>query len=170
MTALTNETAFLASQVRRFRWATWGAGPLEMADLMQTARIGLEKARRAFDPARGPFGLFAAVIVRQHLRVVVRGAGPVRAPAIALAQRAADPSDTPAAAPASTPAALPAALTRALEALPARDAWVVRQRYLAGRTQASVAAEIGVTRQRVAALEARGLARLRAVMADAEAM
>ncbi len=57
------------------------AGRAELADLYQAACIGLVRAVRAYDPARGTaFTTYAAALMISEIRMYLRGQGPLHIP------------------------------------------------------------------------------------------
>ena len=135
-------------------------------DLRQVAAIGLLKAADRYDQARGvPFPAYAIPMIRGELRHHLRdGAWPVRVPRAVHARRpvavaldeAPDGGDGLGAADDRLVVeGLVGALRR-----PERE--VVRRYFLADRSQAEVASELGLTQIQVSRLLRAGLAAMRA--------
>lgn len=147
----------------------------DVQDLMQEGVLGLMEALRRFDPDRGTrFSTYAVFWVRHALRRgQLRDEQTVRIPegARARGKGLSRVEDVPPLASAPTlDAQLDDSrnlteLPSALEQLPRRERWIIRQRFgLEGtppRTLAQLGEELGVSRQRVRQLERRALARIR---------
>jgi len=156
------------SVARRYRLQGHIKG-LELEDLRQVAALGLIKAARRFQPARGArFGTFATLVMRQvihdYLAVQHRLAGAPR-PA-SQDERDEDFFATiPAREQGSHGFEVVELVKKLLDGLPARERGLVEARFgLNGHGQRSIAAlarEEGVSRQRVSQLLLRSLDRMR---------
>ncbi len=129
------------------------------------ALLGLVEAGRAYDPGRGvPFAGFAGQVIAFRLLAAVRRerARVLTAP---LNPEDADGNERerPEAAVETDPGAevLARQLRAAVAALPARERNVVVLRFWRGATLDQVAEVLGLSRQRVAQVEAQALRRLR---------
>lgn len=153
---VTSNLGLVHHHARRFA----GRG-VDHDDLVQVAAFGLMRAAELHDPARGAFGMYATIWIKSAMGEAVRRA---RAePPVEVEAEVEDPG-------AVDPAAglAEAELSAAVGRLPARHRAVVVGRFgLDGGhplTLAEVAARLGVSRQRVHALEGAALATLRGLL------
>lgn len=139
-----------------------GATPDTEDDLLQEARIGLIEAARTFDPDRGTrFATHAVWRIRGRVQNAVRKwkTTPVpHSPADPVFDSLTD--DYPSALEMLIAAEEDAILTDALDCLPAREAHVLRERWLHGRTLDEVSADLGVCKERVRQIQRQAEERL----------
>jgi RNA polymerase sigma factor (sigma-70 family) len=173
------------------RWPALARAIGDFEDLVSVAHVGLVKAARHYDPARGvKFSTYAhaamlgelrrealsadLVRVPERLRGAERAAARRRCACVSLSalkgQEGADyePSCEPDPAAGLQAAELRARVARELDKLPPRLAVVCRERFLRDPPLSlqEVGALLGVTRERARVLEARAKELLRLLLAD----
>jgi RNA polymerase sigma-B factor len=151
---------------RRYGSETEGAD-----DLAQVAAVGLVKAARRFDPARGaPFAAFAVPTILGELRHHLRDRGwPVRMPRTEPGERARLwpravplPDEAQLAAPDELEGTEDRLFVESLLArLRRKERLIVRRYFLQGCTQVEVARELGVSQMHVSRMLRRALESLR---------
>jgi RNA polymerase sigma factor (sigma-70 family) len=144
----------LVRWVVRHQWR----GELSFADALHEGRLGLWRALRSYDPARGTaFSSYAVPAIRRAVWHAVAGNGQP-APPLGLASTPVDPIDPDEAVDASR---VRAAILALVDGMPARLRLVIVAHYGLGETEphsyASIGTTLHVTRQRVQQLHVEAL-------------
>jgi RNA polymerase sigma factor (sigma-70 family) len=156
----------------------------DLCDVFQAGVGGLLRAAELYDPAQGAFSTYAVHWIRRHIRYALRSGGLVAVPRTARARpgvsqlrqerglelpegRAGAQEETDRADEREAGRRL---LQSVLATLPARDARVLRRHYMDGLSMEEVAAELGLSRQRVCQLARRALQKARQAAARATAV
>jgi len=180
MTAEQGER-FCALFARRYRWMA-GRGMLDLDDLMQVARIGLEDAKANFVGEQGSnFRAYAGMVIRQRMTRAMSGMHPVHVPEKVLRkewraldrsgaarrdQWLEDESELWGVAPANDDGAELnfERVASAVALLPERQQRVLRLRFFRDMSLREIAADMGFSPERARQLELRALDTLRSAL------
>jgi RNA polymerase sigma factor (sigma-70 family) len=143
----------------------------DRADVKQEALIGLWEAAKSYEPARGRFSVWAAIKAKDRVTryFLARANRPLRQPWLKFndeGEEAGDATEDVEARPEEDRLALKEETQKLLGLLPARDRRIVELRFGIGdgieRSSEEVAAQLGLTRQRIDQVLQRSLERMRA--------